>query len=153
MTASAILERLNSLGVITSVDGGMIRLTPASRIPADLKEAIRTHKKALMLALRPPEPLRHALTQKDEEIATMRRRLASTYYADDPQYQEWGRSVIGCLQAHSSETQRYLRDGGALALPRCCIDPAHVCLIALRRFDGCLMGPGECGFSWREGEC
>lgn len=153
MTATAILERLSALGVRTSVDGGMIRLTPASKIPADLKEAIRTHKKALMLALRPPEALRGALTQKGEEIATMRRRLASEWYAEDVEYQKWGQAVMSCLEGHMREIQRYLREGGALALPPCCQEGSHLCLIALRRFDGCLMAPGDCGFSRREGDC
>lgn len=150
MTATAILERLNELGVQTTIDGGRLRLTPASKIPPDLVEAIRTHKRALVLALRPPEALRRALTQKGEEIATMRRRLASEWYAEDVEYQEWGQAVISCLQGHVREIERYLKEGGALALPPCCKAKGHICLIALRRFDGCLMGPGECGFSVRE---
>lgn len=100
-----------------------------------------------MLAIQPPEALTRALTQKGEEVLTMRKRLASDYYAGDVPYQEWGQDVLACLQAHITEIRCYLRGGGALSLPPCCKDKGYICLIALRRFDACLMGPGECGFS------
>ena len=149
MEAAVILEKLNELGVKASVDGQRLRLEPGSKIPADLVEAIRTHKQALMLAIQPPEALTRALTQKGEEVLTMRKRLASEHYAGDVPYQTWGQDVIGCLQGHVTEIKRYLREGGSLSLPRCCIDKGYICLIALRRFDGCLVTPAECTFSLR----
>jgi hypothetical protein len=152
MEAGAILDRLSQLGVKTTVQGGRLRLEPASKIPPDLVEAIRTHKQALMLAIQPPEALKWALTQKGKEITTMRRRLTSEYYAGDVPYQRWGEDVISCLQAHVTEIKRYVREGGALSLPPCCKEEGHLCLIAMRSFDGCLMGPSECGFSLREAE-
>ncbi len=147
MTATAILEKLNQLGVTTTVKGGRLSLAPASRIPPELVEAIVAHKQALILTLTPPEALRRALAQKDEEIATMRRRLESQYYADDPDYQAWCRDVIGCLQRQVGEIRRYLAEGGTPMMPSCCQDDGRICLIALRRFNGCLMHPGDCGFS------
>ena len=150
MDAAAILERLTGLGVKATVEGRRLRFEPGSRIPPDLVEAIRTHKQVLMLAIQPPEALTVALTQKNEEILTMRKRLDSPYYADDTEYHEWCRDQITCLNRHIAEMGRYLREGGALSLPQCCKDEHHLCLIAMRRFDGCLMGPAECGFSMRE---
>ena len=149
MDATAILEKLNGLGVKTTVHNGRLRLTPASKIPADLAEAIKAHKEALVLAIRPPEALPRALTQKGEEVLTMRKRLASEYYANDAEYLEWCKDQIGCLTGHVDEIRRYLREGGALTLPPCCKDKGYLCLIAMRRFDACLMGPGECTFSLR----
>ena len=149
MDATAILDRLTELGVKTTVQDGRLRLTPASRIPADLVEAIRTHKQALMLAVRPPEALRRALTQKGEEITTMRRRLAAPCNADDQEYQRWCQDQIGCLTSHVDEIRRYLREGGTLSLPPCCKDKDFLCLIAMRKFDGCLMLPSECEFAMR----
>lgn len=150
MDAVAILQKLNGLGVKTTVRGDKLRLTPASRIPPELMDAIKANKPALMLAVRPSEGLRRALGQKHQEITTMRRRLASQWYASDCEYQEWGQGVISCLEGHTTEIQRYLKEGGALALPPCCKAKDRICLIALRRFDGCLMAPGECGFSVEE---
>jgi hypothetical protein len=150
METTVILEKLNELGVKTTVRDGQLRLSPASRIPLDLVEEIRTHKQVLILAIRPPEALKHALTQKNEEIHTMRKRLASEYYADDVPYQTWGEDVLSCLQGHIREIQRYLREGGRLTLPPCCKEEGHICLIAMRRFNACLMTPGECGFSLKD---
>ena len=76
----------------------------------------------------------------------MRRRLASEYYADDGPYQTWGQDVIGCLTAHVDEIRRYIREGGALTLPRCC-KGNYICLIAMRQFNGCLIEPSECEFA------
>ena len=75
----------------------------------------------------------------------MQKRLASPYYADDGEYLEWCRDQIGCLTAHVDEIRRYMREGGTLTLPPCCKGDC-ICLIAMRRFDGCLMEPSECEF-------
>jgi hypothetical protein len=153
MEAAIILEKLNELGVKASVKGQRLRLEPGSRIPPDLVEAIRTHKQALMLAIQPPQALTMALAQKNEETHTMRKRLDSEYYAGDVPYHEWCRDQIACLNGHITEIRRYLREGESLTLPRCCKAEGCICLIAMRRFDGCLMTPGECTFSLRETEC
>jgi hypothetical protein len=147
MDTAAILDRLTELGVTTTVQGDRLRLTPASKIPPDLVEAIKAHKQLLVLAIRPPEALKGALIQKNYEILTMRKRLASSYYADDAEYQDWCKDQIACLTGHVTEIERYLREGGILRLPPCCIDDDHICLIAMRRFDGCLMTLTECGFA------
>jgi hypothetical protein len=150
--ATAILDRLSELGVKTTVQGGRLHFEPGSRIPPDLVEEIRANKQVLALAIQPPEALKWALTQKQEEILTMRKRLASEYYAGDVPYQEWGKDVMACLHAHVEEIRRYLREGGALRLPPCCKEGGHLCLIAMRRFDGCLMVPGECTFSTKNAD-
>ena len=152
MDATAIVERLNELGVKVSREGRRLRFEPAERIPLDLVEEIKANKQAIadVMGTRSSATLRRALTQKTQEIAVMRRRLASEYYADDGPYQTWGQDVIGCLTAHVDEIRRYLREGGALSLPPCCKDKDYLCLIAMRRFDGCLMTPAECGFSIAE---
>jgi len=147
MDATAILERLTELGVKTTVHGGRLRLTPASVIPPDLVEAVKAHKEALVVAIRPSETLTRALAQKQGEIIIMRKRLASEYYAGDAEYQDWCKDQITCLTSHITEIQRYVREGGTLRLPPCCIDDYHICLIAMRRFDACLMLPSECTFA------
>jgi hypothetical protein len=81
----------------------------------------------------------------------MRKRLGSPHYAGDIPYQQWGKDVIACLQSHINETQRYLKEGGTLRLPPCCQEDGSICLIAMRRFNGCLVDPDECGFSMRPG--
>ena len=151
MTSPAsVLQQVRSLGVDIRPDGDKLQLRPPGKTPADLIEAIRQHKTEILTILtkpRPSETLKKALTQKSEEMLTMRKRLASPYYADDAEYQDWCRDQITCFTSHISEIQRYLREGGTLRLPPCCKEEGHICLIAMRRFDGCLMGPEECGFA------
>jgi len=148
MDAVAVVERIKALGVTMTPSGSKIRLEPGSKVPAELVQAIRENKVEIMAILtRPPGTLTKALEQKNEEIAVMRKRLASPYYAGDSQYHQWCQDQIGCLTGHISEIQRYLRDGGTLRLPPCSRDDTHLCLIAMRRFDGCLMSPGECTFA------
>jgi len=150
MTSPAsVLQQVRSLGVDIRPDGDKLQLRPPGRTPAELIEAIRQHKAEILTILaKPRQPmLERAIDQKRAEINVMRKRLASDYYAGDVQYQEWGKDVLACLQAHTSEIQRYQRDGGSLRLPPCCKDDGHICLIAMRRFDGCLMHPSECTFS------
>jgi len=146
--ALELVERVKALGVtMTPITDG-IRLEPGSRVPKELVEGIRQHKVEIIAILtKPSGTLTAALTQKNDEIAVMRRRLASPYYAGDVEYLEWGKDVIACLTSHIEEIRRYLREGGTLRLPPCCKEEGYICLIAMRRFDGCLMGPGECGFA------
>ena len=151
MTSPAsVLQQVRSLGVDIRPDGDRLQLRPPGKTPADLIEAIRQHKTEILTILtkpRPSETLRRALIQKNEEILTMRKRLDSPYYADDAEYQDWCKDQIACLTDHISEIQRYLREGGTLRLPPCCKEEGHICLIAMRRFDGCLMTLTECGFA------
>lgn len=151
MTSPAsVLQQVRSLGVDVRPDGDKLQLRPPGKLPADLIEAIRQHKTEILTILTKPWPsetLRRALTQKNEEILTIRKRLASPYYADDAEYQDWCRDQITCLTAHISEIQSYLREGGCLSLPPCCRTAGYLCLIAMRRLVGCLMVPGECTFS------
>ena len=149
MDAATIVERLNELGVKVSMEGRRLRFEPASRLPPDLVEAIKIHRQALVLAFGPPEILSRALKAKQEEVGVMRARQASEYYANDAEYQRWCRYQIDTLTAHMSEIQRYLKAGGTLRLPLCCKDESQTCLIAMRRFNCCLMRPDECGFSIR----
>ena len=130
-------------------EGDKLQLRPPGKAPAELLQAIRQHKAEIMAILTKPRRtiLEGALTQKGEEILTMRKRLASPCYADDTGYQEWCRDQIGCLAAHVTEIQRYLGEGGTLRLPPCCVEEGYICLIAMRRFDACLMLPSECTFA------
>jgi hypothetical protein len=148
MDAVAVVERIKALGVTMTPSGSKIRLEPGSKVPAELIQALRENKPAIIAILtKPSVALSGALTQKTDEIAVMRRRLASQYYADDAEYLEWCKDQIACLQGHVDEIRRYLRDGGTLRLPPCCKGNDHICLIAMRRFDGCLMLPSECTFA------
>jgi len=153
MTSPAsVLQQVRNLGVDIRPDGDKLQLRPPGKVPAELIEAIRQHKIEIIAILTKPRSsgiLTAALTQKNQEILVMRRRLASQHYAGDVPYQEWGQDVIACLNGHIVEIQRYLREGGMLTLPPCCKENGYVCLIAMRRFDGCLMSPGECGFYMR----
>jgi hypothetical protein len=155
---TSVLQQVRSLGVDIRPDGDKLQLRPPGKLSAELLAAVREHKPEIIALLQKPSPssrtlLTGALAQKNDEILTMRQRLASPYYAGDGEYQRWGQDVIVCLQAHVTEIQRYLSEGGTLGLPLCCKEEGHICLIAMRRFDGCLMVPGECTFSIREVEC
>jgi hypothetical protein len=136
--------------------GDKLQLRPPGRLPSELLAAIKEHKHAIITFLSKPDTVFHdalsrALEQKHQEIAFMRARLYCPSNADDAEYHSWCRDQIQCLAGHITEIQRYLKEGGALSLPPCCKEQDHICLIAMRRFDGCLMLPGECTFSMRKG--
>lgn len=61
MDAVQLLDRLSSLGVAVSVNGDKLRLTPGSKVPPDLVEAVREHKPQIM----------RLLQQHDGPIPTM----------------------------------------------------------------------------------
>jgi len=148
-TVERILNQCKAKGIRLepAPDGEHLDIHYQEPPPEDLRQMLRAHKAEIIAILtKPSGTLSAALAQKNEEIAVMRRRLASEYYADDGPYQTWGQDVIGCLTAHVDEIRRYLREGGALTLPPCC-KGEYLCLIAMRRFDTCLMGSDECGFS------
>jgi hypothetical protein len=51
MSAAAMLARLFDLGVTPRADGDVLRLRPASAVPADLLAELRVHKKELLALL------------------------------------------------------------------------------------------------------
>ena len=52
MTAAALLEQVRLLGVDVHVVGDRLRLRPASRLSSELLESLRSHKPAVLAALR-----------------------------------------------------------------------------------------------------
>ena len=52
MDANAILDRLSELGITVRADGGMVLIQPASKVPAELKDAVRENKPEILTALR-----------------------------------------------------------------------------------------------------
>lgn len=55
MTPGAILAAATQAGVVLSVRAGTVYAAPSGRLPAELKDEIRSHKAAIIAAL-PPEP-------------------------------------------------------------------------------------------------
>jgi len=62
----------------------------------------------------------------EREIVVRRRQLSSPYYADD----DWTKQVIAHLEEHVRSIRAYHKDGGRLALPKCCKRQDYLCLIA-----------------------
>jgi len=97
--------------------------------------------------LSPPPPvaqlLREALADKEKELALRHRDLESEYYKDDP----WCQGQIAILKHHISEIERFLKEGGALDLPRCCRQAENICLGAVRGFNICILSPEGCGYA------
>ena len=52
MNATAILERLNSLGVSVLAADDRLRLEPGSMIPSELREELREHKQEILFLLK-----------------------------------------------------------------------------------------------------
>lgn len=162
MNAAAVLERLTAQGVqVIPRPNGNLWLEPASKIPPDLLEAVRENKLAILAHLRAKQAaarvnkdalgiadrLRQALTDKRAELALHLSDLDTPYYKGDA----WTLDQVAILERHVAGLTRYLADGGNLALPRCCRHPETICLIASYGFTSCLLTPGACGYSWREG--
>lgn len=148
-----IIDQCRSISITLepSPDGAYLYLHHETPPPEDLRQQLRQHKADILAMLAGPKPsaLDRALTQKSEEIVTMQKRMAAPCNADDAEYQQWCGDQIRCLTGHITEIKRYLHEGRSLGLPPCCNDDGHLCLIAMRRFNGCLMHPRECGFSVR----
>ena len=51
MDAHAVLDRLSALGVTARVEGGMVLIQPASKVPPELKGAVRENKAELLAIL------------------------------------------------------------------------------------------------------
>lgn len=53
MTAATILTAATQVGVSLSVRAGTVYAAPSGRLPAELRDEIRTHKAAIVAALSP----------------------------------------------------------------------------------------------------
>jgi hypothetical protein len=51
VTAAGLLSRLGELGVVACADGGLLRLRPASAVPADLLAELRARKAEVLAVL------------------------------------------------------------------------------------------------------
>lgn len=51
MSASTILDRLNSLGIAVTLSGDRLRLEPGSKVPVDVVEELRQHKAEVLSLL------------------------------------------------------------------------------------------------------
>jgi hypothetical protein len=54
LTAVDLLEHLRADGFELAVNGGRLRIRPADRVTADLRESLAHHRTALLNILRPP---------------------------------------------------------------------------------------------------
>ena len=52
MNVAAVLDRLESQGVTITVTGDQVKLVPGSRVPSDLVEQLKHHKKEVVAFLR-----------------------------------------------------------------------------------------------------
>ena len=160
MDTTTILDTLADIGVSVRVKGDRLQMNPGGLIPPTLMEEVKAHRDDLVLHLSQTNSEQHqeaastipsswvnqrlqkALKQKREELALRERNLTSPYLEDD----SWTRKQITYLQGHIAGIERYLSEGGELKLPQCC-KQSHICLIAMRGFDACLMSPDGCGFN------
>ena len=54
MDANAVLNRLSELGVTARAEGGMVLIQPASKVPPELKDAVRENKAEILALLDGP---------------------------------------------------------------------------------------------------
>jgi len=73
MNADALIRRLAALDIAMSVNGDSLELRPASRLPAELHDAIRLHKAALLDRLAQHTPT-------DTELADIAHRVIDNGY-------------------------------------------------------------------------
>ena len=69
MDATAILEKLNNLGVVVTVAGDRLRLEPGSRVPTDLVEDLHRYKSEIITFLTRPRVLQSPKEWHAQEIA------------------------------------------------------------------------------------
>lgn len=67
--AARLIDQLHGCGVSAIVDGGTLRLRPASALPADLLTDLRTHKAAVIALLTVPADDIPHYEHDTEEIA------------------------------------------------------------------------------------
>ena len=76
MTAAPILNELRRHGVSVRREGGRLKLTAATVIPADVIELARAHKPELLAALPDPTEQRHRLLAAARELGIPRLVIA-----------------------------------------------------------------------------
>ena len=83
MNAQSVLDRLAELGVTTRVEGADITIQPASKVPPELKAALRENKPEIVSRLRHrtelidlPWPVGYGGLPADESSMPRRRRKA-----------------------------------------------------------------------------
>jgi TubC N-terminal docking domain len=80
MDATDVLQQLHDLGISVRADGDNIVVSPASKIPAEVKPAIREHKSAILARLRPGCDEEHLLLDHPpttrEELVLLMEQLA-----------------------------------------------------------------------------
>ena len=79
MDANAILDRLYGLGVIARAEGDTVLLQSSSKVPLDLKDAVREHKPEIMALLARPH--------QDADGLLVRLRTGHSWLLD--QHQRW----------------------------------------------------------------
>ena len=83
MDATAILERLNSLGVRVIVSGERLQIEPGSKVPSDLVNEIRRHKSEIINVLSKPKLVDGLPAWHAETIAeAVRREGVCLFWSD-----------------------------------------------------------------------
>ena len=93
MNAVEVLHRLQDLGVSVWADGNNVVVSPASKIPSEVRAAIKEHKSGILASLRPigdgqPPPLHHP-----PENETELRRLID-WQANPTNFSMWLQSLM-----------------------------------------------------------
>ena len=80
MEAQAILDRLYSLGIEVTISGDKLQLEPGSRVPEELVEELKSHKKDIIL-LEKGYRLRYPGNQvTDQELTEIENRVLTKGY-------------------------------------------------------------------------
>ena len=94
MNAQAVLDRLAKLGVTARADGGDITIQPASKVPSDLKAAVRENKPEILIILADPHHVLARLRAGSEWLADQHQRwmASDSTAADDAEFSRvWNR--------------------------------------------------------------
>ncbi len=158
MDAATILSTLDDIGVSVELNGDRLSMKPKSRIPPDLADKVKERKQELILHLSQStstpsieviQYLNRAIERKQEDLKIRRRQLADPKCPNP----EFCIDQITSMEGHIVEINRYLKEGGDLAIPRCCLQHENYCFLnhamAMKGFDGCLLSPDGCGFGLR----
>ena len=78
---------------------------------------------------------------KRAELELFRHDLTTPEFKGDP----WRVESISILEEQVKEIERYMKEGGKLNIGECC-QKEGTCILAYKRFDGCMWRPGDCGF-------
>ncbi|MCP3683583.1 MAG: hypothetical protein GY861_12925 [bacterium] len=159
MTPLELLEKAKQQGLAMKVEGDRLLYHPLSAMTSDLKEAIRKYKGEIIELVSqtneseiPPriiESLQKAISKKEEDLAIRRKQLADPKCPNP----EFCIDQITSMEGHIVEINRYIKEGGDLAIPRCCLQHENYCFLnhamAMKGFDGCLLSPDGCEFGLR----